>query len=389
MFQEKIKEWMTLILQWLEEPKDQVQLQEWHDAAQTIADSYEFEDHECDLIDSILQCMYDQYHLRLSVEIMEEKIPSMEVLEEIIQRKQIEQRTPEWYRQMTEVISASELGDLFASPRQRAKLVMTKTVPYVSRNQYLAVPSSHMTPFDWGIRFEPVVKQIYEYKYEATIRELGRLHHPEDPRCTASPDGLIYSCAADPKRRGRLIEIKCPVTRVIDGSIPKDYYAQMQMQLQVTGLSACDYVEACFSSPYNNKSMKEGPTLYSGWIALVRYAEPIQQQAFRYEYSPVNEPENWTPKIKEEEEVVEMIPWRLVQWSEQLVTRNENWWASLQPILATFWSDVEKAKQGEFSVPESTRPTKKAKPNEIKESCLIQFQKLDENGEPLQTSLEE
>jgi len=235
-----------------------------------------------------------------------------------------------------------------------------------------------MSAFDWGIRFEPVVKQIYEYKYGATIKELGRLIHPTYDKCSASPDGLVYSCPKSEKR-GRLIEIKCPVTREIDGSIPKDYYAQIQMQLQVTKLKKCDYVEAAFSSKYNNTPEKIGPGLFNGFIALIRYNIMIGSQEFYYIYSPVNVDCEWKPEIKDGEEIVEIIPWRLIVWQEQVVTRNDDWWTSIKPVIDTFWEDVEKAKRGEFIVPETTRPQKKLK----EEKCLIVFTKCDENGESI------
>jgi putative phage-type endonuclease len=293
----------------------------------------------------------------------------------------MEQRTPEWYQQMSTVLTASELGSLFGSERERAKLVLSKTVPYPVRNQPLAVPSEYMSAFDWGIRFEPVVKQIYEHRHGVTIKELGRMHHLTDPRCTASPDGLIYTCPRN-QRTGHLIEIKCPVTREIDGKVPKDYYAQMQMQLHVTGLSLCDYVEAVFSSAYNQMSMKEGPALYDGRIALVRYEEPKNGQDFYYVYSPLQCESTWKPVLKEEEELIEITPWRLYQWSEQLVKRNEEWWTGLQPVIQQFWDDVEKAKRGEFTVPDSTRPARASK----KDSCMIQFHKLDESGKLMEES---
>jgi hypothetical protein len=276
---------------------------------------------------------------------------------------------------MNSILSASELGNLFASPRQRAKMVLSKTVPYESRFAPLAVPSDSMSAFDWGIRFEPVVKQIYEYKYNTDVRELGRLIHPTYNKCSASPDGLVYSCPKS-ERTGRLIEIKCPVTREIDGSIPKDYYAQIQMQLHVTGLKNCDYVEAVFSSKYNNTAEKYGPGLFTGFVALIRYPEMKGDNEFYYIYSPVNAENEWTPEIKENEELVEIIPWRLIQWSEQIVTRSEEWWQSIKPIIDNFWEDVEKAKRGEFVIPESTRPAKKPR----EEKCMIIFNKCDENG---------
>jgi putative phage-type endonuclease len=369
-FTEKLKEFLILLENWLEIPNDLAQLDLWLDSAEELAYSYEFTDIEQSYIDKIIDFYEEEFRLLISTHTIQS--PTQEYMDGLLTRKQIEQRTPEWYAQMATILSASELGNLFASPRTRAKLVMTKTQPYTPRNNPLAVPSNMMSAFDWGIRFEPVVKQIYEHKYGAEVKELGRLHHQIDPRCTASPDGLIYS-SSDMKRKGRLIEIKCPVTREIDGTVPKDYYAQMQMQLQVTGLYACEYVEAQFSSQYNYNPVKFGPGLYNGTIALIRYADPTFEKEYYYQYSPVNDVE-WVPSLEEGEEVVELIPWSLLQWSEQLVVKSEDWWKNIQPAIENFWTDVEKAKRGEFVVPELSRPRKQKE-----EKCVIIFNKMDES----------
>lgn len=390
-FHEKVKDWITLLENWLSYPEDYVQLEQWLSSAEELAYSYEFTEKEEEVIGRVIECYEEQFRkslLRRSMKRESSNRPTIAQLDEIVERKQTAQRTEEWYRQMSDIISASELGQLFAAPRQRAKLVISKTVPYQSRNQPLAVYSDQMTAFDWGIRFEPVVKLIYEEKYKTVIKELGRIIHPQHPKCSASPDGLVYHCPQG-IRTGRLIEIKCPVSREIDGTIPKDYYTQMQMQLHVTGLKECDYVEAEFSSPYQQQFPKEGPTEYSGMIALVFIKDQPHIDSsghFEYRYSPVHAGYDWQPMIDANEEIVEMIPWRLMKWSEQMVVRSDDWWISLQPILAAFWEDVERAKKGEFMVPESTRPTKRAKTVASplqSASCLIQFHKLDENGQPL------
>lgn len=393
---------ITLINAWLSDPHDRVQAVTWRNTAAELADDYDFtEEERTELVDPILN-MYHQQHLArierkhdLHVDQMEEQEhPTIAYMDDLLARKQIEQRTPAWYEQMATILSASELGTLMAAPRQRAKLVVSKTEPPPPRNQPLAVLSEHMSAFDWGIRFEPVVKQIYEHKHGAQIKELGRLHHPIDPRCTASPDGLIYQ-AVHSARRGRLIEIKCPVSREMNGTIPKEYYAQMQMQLHVTGLHTCDYVEANFASAYNMVEPRYGPSIgYDGVIAVVRTIAPDHwSKEFRYLYSPLcprartdnsSAEHDWVPsptELADGEEVVQLVPWQLMQWSEQMVARSEEWWYSMQPLFAAFWDDVAKAKQGLFTIPESTRPAKKPKPNN---ECLIRFQKMDEDGQPLE-----
>jgi putative phage-type endonuclease len=374
LFQEKLKDLIGLFENWLSDPQDNTQLEQWVESANELGYTYEFSDIEQPYIDRIIEMYEEQFRLKISQKTHASNV-SKEKLDRLLSRKQTEQRTPEWYAQMTQIISASEIGTLFASARTRAKLVMAKTQPYEPRYQPLATPSDSMSAFDWGIRFEPVVKQIYEDKYNAIVKELGRLYHEKDSRCTASPDGLIYS-SLNNEKTGRLIEIKCPVTREIDESVPKDYYAQIQLQLQVTGLNLCDYVEAVFSSKYNNLQLKEGPGLYSGYIAVIRYPELKGDQEFYYIYSPLNCDDSWIPEIKEDEEIVEITPWRLINWSEHIVTKNEEWWNSLKPLIDRFWDDVEKAKRGEFVVPESTRQPKRSR----EEKCLIMFNKLDENG---------
>ncbi len=374
---EKLQVLIGLIENWLSDPEDDVQRKQWHENVKEIIYTLDCSESEELYLDKIVE-MYDtqvKRNMKRTHSMM--STPSKEILDTLLHRKQIQQRTPAWYAQMSTILSASELGRLFSSPRERGKLVMTKTEAPQPRSQQLTNFTDRMNAFDWGIRFEPVVKQIYEYKYGATIKELGRLVHETDPRCSASPDGLIYDCS-DGVRTGRLIEIKCPVTREINGTIPKEYYSQMQMQLHVTGLQHCEYVEAVFSSKYKNSNniKQEGPSQYNGMIALIRHAAQKDDQEFYYVYSPINCSEEWTHALEEGEELIEIIPWRLMDWSEHLVARSEEWWTSLKPVMDSFWEDVGKAKKGEFSVPESSRPAKKPK----EEKCLIHFHKVDENG---------
>jgi len=367
----RLKEIIQLLEDWLPLPCNQDEIAQWLFNADQIVYTYELSEIEERYMDAVL----DKYEEQFMQIIQQQDTPviPIEYLDELLARKQTEQRTEAWYKQMSTIISASELHHLFASPYQRSNFVISKTQPYQRRQQDLAVSSSRMSAFDWGIRFEPVVKQIYEHKHGVTIKELGRMTHPTDPRCSASPDGLVYHCPAN-KKMGRLLEIKCPVTREIDGQIPKEYYHQMQMQLHVTGLAACDYIEAAFSSPYNNDNVKEGPTLYSGFIALVRHSIPQSGQEYYYKYSPINCDDSWQPMI-EENDMIEIIPWRLYQWSEQVVYKSEEWWQKTHPVIEEFWSDVEKCKRGEFTAIDSTRPTKKLKAAR-EEKCMITFTRL-------------
>lgn len=281
-----------------------------------------------------------------------------EQINELCSAEQIEQRTPAWYTQALFILTASEIGTLFGNQKvARAKLVEAKCAsePPI-RNQQLAVRSIYMSPFDWGIRFEPVVKQIYEYINKgAKIFELGRLVSKQHIHCGASPDGIIFHKNSD--KHGYLIEIKCPVSRIPnEKKIPKEYYHQMQMQMFVAQRPACQFVEAVFSSPYksgyapkNNEGERFSPGGMNGTIALL-YVKNTGKYIYRYSEinSEIPSTSLWYLEGNETSidfELIELIPWSLTEWIEQTVKYDPMWWKEAEPLVDKFWKDVQLKRQ--------------------------------------------
>jgi len=355
-------DWVDRLIAWLSlvenmsKPQDQKQLLDWLEEADALSEGF-------DLSQEIIDVILDGYEESIVFE--KNDVISTEILDALCNRPQIEQRTAAWYQQATTLLTASELGGIFGSPKQRAMLIMSKVNPVIRPSKVLAMPSNEMNAMDWGVRFEPVVKDIYNFKYGTTIKELGRIINPEDNRCSASPDGLIYS---DPSnlRTGRLIEIKCPVTRKPDGKIPKDYYIQIQMQLKVTGMTHCDFVEAVFDSPYGLKPREVQTRLltpdFQGEILLIQNAEGY----CRYEYGPVNQIP-FTLSLKPEETLIERIPWTLTEWHEQVVAQSESWWQTTKPLMDAFWIDVERARIDPSFLEEHLKKKEK------EDKCLIRL----------------
>jgi putative phage-type endonuclease len=344
-FKNRLCEWIDLVDKWQPVPTDEAQVEHWGETALELAYSYEFAEGD---EETAVHAIVDAWTAAWLRDLKESSFTPLTrgEMDALCSREQIEQRTPAWYAQSASVVSASELSTLFGSPRARAQLVMSKVNPAAPRTQTHACATERMGPFDWGIRFEPVVKQIYCHRYNATIKELGRLTDLEYPRVTASPDGLVY----DGPRAGRLVEIKCPVTREPDGSIPHEYYMQMQLQMRVTGAEACDYIEVQFNSPYSKEIPRIGPGIWAGEIALVYNTETT---GMRYEYGPIGG--TVEPVLGEGEVLLERIPWSVYSWHEQIVRRSPEWWTSVKPVIDAFWKDVDLAREGKFVVPESRR----------------------------------
>jgi hypothetical protein len=371
--------WLSAVEHLIPPPEDMTQVKHWREAAEDLADDCLITDEEHTVASQMLAIYVEQHKTSLARRVLEHRAtaastgpsPAMIAhMNELCERPQVEQRTESWYAQMQRILGASELDDIFATPRVRGLLVMAKANPQPRPPQSLAVFSNRMTAFDWGIRFEPVVKMIYEHMYTAEIKELGRLISSADSRLSASPDGLVYSGP----RAGRLIEIKCPVTREPDGTISKKYYTQMQSQLFVTGLTECDFVEAVFTSPYSSPIQRvvgggEHPATptYSGQILLIETMNDDFETSYSYVYGPLNHEGDYTPDLRPNQTVVERIPWTLHGWYEQFVRADPAWWSKVKPAVDMFWEDVEKAKRGEFVLPESTRAPRAKK----QEMCLI------------------
>jgi hypothetical protein len=282
----------------------------------------------------------------------------------LMQRPQTAQRTTDWYKEFQSRLTASEIFKLFGPPRERAILVMQKAgkLEMGSRSNILVVLKERLGPLDWGICFEPVIKLILEKEWGAMIHECGRFVHPTDPRLAASPDGLLLKVKAKPQMAGHLLEIKCPKSRKIGLKIPMEYYYQMQLQMEVTGVRACEYVEARFELTDTDTAQ----AMEKGWCGLIGVIGEFSQdfggwKPSRYVYGPLGDL-TWKPDLNLNEQTLEINTWICPAFHHEMVLRDEAWFAStLQPKINEFWADIEKARLGEFAVPESSRKKKEQK----------------------------
>lgn len=258
----------------------------------------------------------------------------------LITAKQVEQRTQEWYMETKNIVTASEIAAIWKGPRTRAALVMSKVgeAAEVSVKRNSAFPRNQTGPMDWGVRYEPVVKQILEDTLGAKIQELGRIRHRNDPRVAASPDGLITESTKAPELVGSLVEIKCPPSRVINDKIPFEYWCQMQLQMEVCDRPSCEFVEVKFKE-LDADATPTNPL--HGWITLEGNQETMDM---RYAYCQTPPPEpGWVP--------IETYQWEVAQLRRVTLQRDPVWFQASQAELQAFWKDVEAARQGTWIPP--------------------------------------
>lgn len=152
----------------------------------------------------------------------------------------MEQQTEEWFAARAGKVTASRVVDLMAK---------TKSGYSASRDNYLAqliverftggkAESFTSAAMQWGNEQEPFARAAYEVRKGVFVDEVSFIPHPNIDGAGASPDGLVGDDG--------LVEIKCPNTAtmidtLINETVPKKYYAQMQMQMACTERQWCDY----------------------------------------------------------------------------------------------------------------------------------------------------
>lgn len=164
-----------------------------------------------------------------------------------------QQRTEEWYETRRGMITASIARAItridFITGKGigvlRDKILPKPVVPIdVDESKYskgFSPPSNPDAPTIRGIRYEPIIRRIYEHIHSVKVEEYDCVPHPVYPFIGASPDGIVVKGAT----RGRMVEIKCPQPSSIlkDGNrVRPEYWSQMQLQMEVCDLETCDYV---------------------------------------------------------------------------------------------------------------------------------------------------
>ena len=263
------------------------------------------------------------------------------------------QRTPEWYTFRSNLITASNAWKAFESQAAINQLIYEKCQPakIIDPDVKVIHNVNTNTPMHNGQKYEPLSVMFYEYMYHTIVEDFGCIQHPLYSFLGASPDGINV----DPKseRYGRMLEIKNPVSRDITGIPKKEYWVQMQLQMEVCDLDECDFLETKFVE-YSDRISYEADTTFGkdkkGVIIQFYTKEGIPFYAYKPLHlisdEGVSQWEDETITFYESEpyhyNFTKYIYWRLEQLSCILVLRNRTWFSNNIGQLENVWKIIEK-----------------------------------------------
>ena len=263
------------------------------------------------------------------------------------------QRTPAWYAFRRNLITASNAYKAFESQSARNQLIYEKckadVIPDLTVVETKQVNTE--TSLHWGQKYEPVSVALYEYIYETQVGDFGCIQHDKYSFIGASPDGI--NILQSSPRFGRMLEIKNVVSREIDGIPKKEYWIQMQLQMETCDLDECDFLETQFKEyETHNDFLLDVDSKYKGII--LQFATEFG--GLKYIYSPVGlslaELEEWEyTNIKANEYVYCWICnhyWKIETISCVLVQRNRQWFQDNLIGLSELWDIVLEERESGF-----------------------------------------
>jgi putative phage-type endonuclease len=147
---------------------------------------------------------------------------------ELISAPYAEQRSQEWLDLREQMITASDVASAIGESKY-------ESIDEFVKKKVLGTKWAGNAATAHGTALEPTVRELYDKRTGRKSHEIGLVRHRDYPWLGASPDGVTED--------GLLIEIKCPLSRKIKNEVPPYYLPQVQLQLEVTDLEECDFIQ--------------------------------------------------------------------------------------------------------------------------------------------------
>jgi putative phage-type endonuclease len=303
------------------------------------------------------------------------------------------QRTKEWYEFRHNLITASNAYKAFDSQSSKNQLIYEKcqSNPNLASETDVKMVNIN-TSLHWGQKYEPLSVMIYEDTYKTKVDDFGCIQHETYLFLGASPDGINVD--KNSLRYGRMLEIKNIVNREIDGIPKKEYWIQMQLQMEVCDLDECDFLETKFTE-YENAVAYWNDTSDKR-KGVIMYFHTKDGKPF-YKYMPfeiislkdINEWQEQMVDLYQSSEYnyvwMKDCYWKLDIVSCVLVCRNRRWFNDNIWELAEVWSIIVSERVSGFEHRAPNRKTKVtngfaaiSNGNGISSGCLLNFNK--DNG---------
>ena len=278
----------------------------------------------------------------------------LENLRKIIFHKQ---GTPGWYSDRQKMLTASACYKvIYGSINDKLSILFDKCSGEET-------PRIYAPALQHGTQHEDNGCNIFKKRSGRKVYEFGCISHPLFSFLGASPDGI--------DEMGEMLEIKMPYSRIPHECPKKDYYFQMQLQMEVCNLDVCNFLE-CVVNEYNSKEEYEADIYTKGKTKKERLTHSnnglekgvmlegasMNNKKFFYRYSPLdimpNKIDAWLEKakvsiqkelakdnLKFDDFKFRPVYWYATKYSCIRVYKDSNWINKHIAQFHKFWKTVE------------------------------------------------
>lgn len=157
-----------------------------------------------------------------------------------------EQRSPEWYEARRGILTSSEFHFVLMQGKKagepsvtREKLLRKKAAERITGTVAESYGGGHLQR---GREYEPVALEVYQELTGNTVKECGFIRSGD---FGASTDGLIENGVVEIKSKIGELQIEA----LLADEMPKEYKAQVQGELLISGAEYADYFSHCPGLP--------------------------------------------------------------------------------------------------------------------------------------------
>jgi len=152
-------------------------------------------------------------------------------VEKLLTIPQFEQRSPEWFEQRNNAITASDIPTVLGENSYKTPLSLLMDKCSANPKPFVGNAATK-----WGTHYEDIAIEKYSELRNKEVLSFGLLIHPEYPWLGGSPDGITTD--------GILLEVKCPIKRkIVMGEVPHHYLSQVLLNLEICNLELAHFIE--------------------------------------------------------------------------------------------------------------------------------------------------
>jgi len=157
--------------------------------------------------------------------------PVDERVQLLLQIPQYPQRSPEWYNQRNNAITASDIPTVLGENSYKSSWSLLLDKCNANPKPFVGNEATR-----WGQHYEDIAIEKYCKLRNKTVLAFGLLIHRDYPWLGGSPDGITTD--------GILLEVKCPLKRkIVMGEVPHHYLSQVLLNLEICNLEIAHFIE--------------------------------------------------------------------------------------------------------------------------------------------------